>query len=98
MFVLRSAKRFRVEPACSKADQNAADAMNNTRIAQKRLRSAGEYPFAVNNQTKKTTTIPVRITPKTSESASAEKGRNPLNASAAPTTITISEPVKTRHS
>ena len=30
--VLRSANRFSVEPACSKIDQNSAEATNSTRI------------------------------------------------------------------
>ena len=67
--VFRSANRFSVEPACSNADQNNADARNSTRIAQKRPRSCRREPVAAeNSQMKKTTAeMPSRISRDASE-------------------------------
>src|SRR5258706_7875974 len=56
LFVLRSANRFRVDPACSNSDQNSDAARNSTPITYRRLRSADVQPGEKTSQPKKTTT------------------------------------------
>src|SRR3954453_7628332 len=54
--VLRFAKRFIVEPACSNTDQKIAAAINRPRITMSRLRSTGLHCADSSSHEKKTTT------------------------------------------
>src|SRR5512135_709371 len=62
--VLRSAKRLRVEPACSNTDQKMAAARKRTRIVISRFRSPLVHPRAPRSPAKKSTVTATRPTPK----------------------------------
>src|SRR5690349_21436397 len=55
LFVLRSANRFNVDPACSNTDQKIADARNSAAIAYRRCRSSRVQSPDVNSQPKNPT-------------------------------------------
>ena len=57
LWVLRSANRFSVDPACSNTDQKSAAARNSTPMTQSFLRSSDDQLPLVNNQPKNKTTI-----------------------------------------
>ena len=55
--VLRSAKRFSVDPACSKTDQKIAAARKNTKIIHRRPRSSRVQLLSRNSIAKNTTVM-----------------------------------------
>jgi hypothetical protein len=86
--VLRSAKRLRVEPACSKTDQKTAAAMKRTKMTISRLRSSLDQLLAVNSQRKKPTTVASSSQPKTRPTPSGVTWRTPAIARADTAPIT----------
>ena len=55
--VLRSANKFRVEPACSNTDQNTAAQMKNTKMTMRRARSAAVQLLSMNSEPKNSTVM-----------------------------------------
>src|SRR4030081_3335528 len=66
LFVLRAAKRLRVDPACSKTDQKSADATNRMATTISRFRSTLLQEAEVNSQTKNAATMATSSTPEAS--------------------------------
>ena len=76
--VLRSANRFKVDPACSNTDQKSAEARNNTAMTTSRLRSAGVQSPLVKSQPKKITVDSSSPTPAASATPTAVIGSRPV--------------------
>src|SRR6188474_395116 len=81
--VLRSAKRFSVEPACSNTDQKIAAQMKNTKITHRRPRSCGVQLRSRNSVAKKTTVITRSEYPVKSRTVVGEIEITPASASSA---------------
>src|SRR3954469_6810325 len=87
LFVLRSANRLSVDPACSKTDQKIAEARNNAAIAYRRWRSSRLQSPELKSQPKNPSVRNNRKYPAASATWVAVIGRTPRNVPTAKTAI-----------
>src|SRR3954463_7241064 len=97
LFVLRSANRLSVDPACSKTDQKIAEARNNAAIAYRRWRSSRLQSPELKSQPKNPSVRNNRKYPAASATWVAVIGRTPRNVPTAKTAIaaTMIDPMST---